>query len=106
MRFKNLLGLMAIGGAVAYAHKQRGGDLSLEGIKGSLNNLVGNVKNKLGQSGIGQRMGVTGQQGQPSQNVGGVADVGGTSGSFGVDDFGSTSSGYTGGIGGNGSRRY
>jgi hypothetical protein len=47
MRFKNLLGLLAIGGAVAYAQKKRGGDLSLNGIKNSLRSLADNVKGKL-----------------------------------------------------------
>lgn len=47
MRFKNLLGLLAIGGAVAYAHKKRGGDLSLGSIKNSLRGLADSVKGKL-----------------------------------------------------------
>lgn len=33
MRIKTLLGLFAIGGAVAYAQKKRGGELTLEGFK-------------------------------------------------------------------------
>jgi len=103
MRFKNLLGLAAIVGAAAYAHKQRGGDLSLEGIKGSLDNLVGNVKSRLGQRGGGQRMGATGQQGQPDQSIG-ASNVSDT---FGTDDFGTASSADTGSVGSNDStRRY
>jgi hypothetical protein len=47
MRFRNLLGLLAIGGAVAYARKKRGADLSLDGIKRSVKNTIDNVRNRL-----------------------------------------------------------
>lgn len=39
MRMKRLLGLLAIGGAVAYAQKRRGGELSVNGFKRSLQDL-------------------------------------------------------------------
>ena len=48
MRFKSLLGLLAIGGAVAYAQKKRGGDMSLAGIKNSLRSVADSVRSKLG----------------------------------------------------------
>ena len=47
MRFKNLLGLLAIGGAVAYAQKRRGGELTIDGFKNSFRSLIDNVKGKL-----------------------------------------------------------
>jgi hypothetical protein len=47
MRFKTLLGLVAIGGAVAYAQKRRGGDLSFEGIKNSLRSTFDNVRGQI-----------------------------------------------------------
>jgi hypothetical protein len=50
MRFKTLLGLAAIGGAVAYAQKKRGGEMTVAGIKNSLRDLVTNVKGKLDQT--------------------------------------------------------
>ena len=50
MRFKNLLGLVAIGGAVYYAQKKRGADMSLNGIKNSLRSTFDNVKQKLSQA--------------------------------------------------------
>jgi hypothetical protein len=58
MRFKNLLGLLAIGGAVAYAQKKRGGELSLDGFKKSFRGLADSVKAKLdGATGIGAAAG-------------------------------------------------
>ena len=47
MRFKNLLGLLALGGAVAYAQKKRGGDLSFQGIKNSLKGALDNLRSKV-----------------------------------------------------------
>jgi hypothetical protein len=47
MRFKTLLGLVAIGGAVAYAQKRRGGDLSFDGIKNSLRSTFDNVRSQI-----------------------------------------------------------
>jgi hypothetical protein len=47
MRFKNLLGLLAIGGAVAYAQKKRNGDLSLAGFKNTFKELSNKVKGKI-----------------------------------------------------------
>lgn len=44
---KNLLGLLAIGGAFAYAHKKRGGDFTMASVKDTFNNLVGTAKEKL-----------------------------------------------------------
>lgn len=48
MRFKRVLGLLAIGGAVAYAQKRRGGELSISGFKNSLRSIIDNVKHQLG----------------------------------------------------------
>ena len=106
MRFKNLLGLLAIGGAVAYAQKKRGGELSVDGFKKSLRSLVDNAKNKIGdvksqvagdQQGDRDRdMGTVGTSNLGS--VGGQDDIGGyaqgTQGSSGYDsgigtDYGS-----------------
>ena len=50
MRMRNLLGLAAIGGAVAYAQKKRGGELSLAGFKQSAQEL-------LRQFGLDKRLG-------------------------------------------------
>ena len=101
MRFKNLLGLLAIGGAVAYAQKKRGGDMSFAGIKNSLKGVVDNVKNQLGQ--------VMGQQGAAANtarrdvgtsnlgSVGGQDDISGTTGYSQSSGYGSdlgTSSSY------------
>lgn len=88
MRFRNLLGLLAIGGAVAYAQKRRGGDLSLAGIKNSLRGVVDNVKGQLSSV-----MGNQAQQGQ--QPAVGTSRVGseGTSTGLGPDDFSTGSSG-------------
>ena len=51
MRFKSLLGLLAIGGAVAYAQKKRTGDLSLNGFKNSFRSIADSVRSKLGDLG-------------------------------------------------------
>ena len=93
MRFKNLLGLLAIGGAVAYAQKKRGGDMSLAGIKNSLRGVFDNVKTQV-QGALGNQSGA--QQGVTSRPA---ADLG-TSG-VGNDDFASGSSGgaYSSGYG-------
>ena len=85
MRFKNLLGLLAIGGAVAYAQKRRGGDMSLAGIKNSLRGVADKVKNQLG--------GVMNNQNQTSQSAVGSANDIGTSTGLGTDDFSTGSSG-------------
>ena len=53
MRFKNMLGLLAIGGAIAYAQKKRGGDFSLGGLKEMFNEAVGSVKSKWGAMNMG-----------------------------------------------------
>lgn len=123
MKFKNLLGLVAIGGAVAYAQKRRGGEMSLAGFKNTFNEVLGNVKNQVSQ--LGNKQGLGGRsQGAGSQDVGassrsGIADeytsggyAGGTSGTSGTSGgyTGGSSgtggySGGTGGIGGNGSNR-
>lgn len=58
MRFKSLLGLLAIGGAVAYAQKKRGGELSINGLKQGFRDLATSVKSKL-DSAMGQATGVT-----------------------------------------------
>ena len=101
MRFKNLLGLLAIGGAVAYAQKKRGGDLSFNGIKNSLRGLVDNVKGQLGN--LGQQ----GEAKSKNQDVGANqygatgygagSEVGGTSnlGSVGGHDDIAGSTGYS-----------
>lgn len=47
MRIRNLMGLFAIGGAVAYANKKRGGDWSLTSFKETLQDLGDTVKQKL-----------------------------------------------------------
>lgn len=44
---KNLLGLLAIGGALAYAHKKRGGEFTMASVKDTFNNFLGNAKEKL-----------------------------------------------------------
>lgn len=49
MRFKNILGLLAIGGAVAYAQKKRGRDLSVAGLKETFNEVAGGLKSRLGE---------------------------------------------------------
>ena len=92
MRFKNLLGLLAIGGAVAYAQKKRGGDLSFNGIKNSLRGVVDNVKGKLGdlqqQAGAGgmnrQNRNASGQYGYAAGS-----EIGGTSSNVGTSNLGS-----------------
>ena len=98
MRFKNLLGLLAIGGAVAYAQKKRGGDLSLAGIKSSLRDAFNNVKGQL----EGMKSNVMGNQNQDrsfgASGVGGVgSNVRGTSdlGSVGGHDDIGSSTGYS-----------
>ncbi len=99
MRIKNLLGLLAIGGAVAYAQKRRGGEMSLAGIKQSFNELVSNVKTKVGD--LANQVGAMGNQQNRS-----IDPVSSQAGSTGFDDYGS--SGFTSGtVGSNGStRRY
>lgn len=55
MRLRNLLGLAAVGGAVAYAQKKRGGELSLAGFKQSAQDLLRSL-------GLDQRLGsITGE---------------------------------------------
>jgi len=90
MRFKNLLGLLAIGGAVAYAQKKRGGDLSLAGIKNSLRGVVDNVKNQINS--------VVGENKTPVASTSSAADLDRTSSGFSSNDYasGSYSSGYSG----------
>ena len=96
MRIKNLLGLLAIGGAVAYAQKRRGGEMSLAGIKQSFNELVTSAKTKV--SDLGNKVGAMGNQ--QNRTVDPVAQR------AGFDDY--RSSGFTSGTtGSNGStRRY
>lgn len=93
MRFKNLLGLLAIGGAVAYAQKKRGGDMSLAGIKNSLRGVFDNVKNQV-QGALGN---------QSNQQAGATSRTSndlGTSSGLGADDFSTGSSGsYSSGYG-------
>lgn len=93
MRFRNLLGLLAIGGAVAYAQKKRGGDLSLAGIKNSLRGVFDSVKNQV--------QGATGNRSSASQ-AGATMRASNDLGASGIDrdDFstspsGSYSSGYS-----------
>jgi hypothetical protein len=43
MRMKSLLGLLAIGGAVAYAQKKRGGELTVDGFKKTFREMFNNV---------------------------------------------------------------
>ena len=128
MRFKTLLGLAAIGGAVAYAQKRRGGDMSFAGFKNTFHDLIGQAQNKLGSLGLnigGQNAGVgRSHMGERDVNVGlsdtaNVGGVGGTSqsgsrvggGSMGYgEDYGSgggLGGGYNSpnGIGGGGNRR-
>lgn len=98
MRFRNLLGLLAIGGAVAYAQKKRGGDLSLAGIKNSLRGAFDNVKGKLDT--MGDKAGATTRA---SNDLG--TSVG--SSSVGSDYSTSGTSGYSSGYGSNGiDRKY
>lgn len=90
MRFKNLLGLLAIGGAVAYAQKKRGGEMSLAGIKSSLLDAFNNVKGQLqGVMGQGQNQNQT--RGVVGGNDVGTSDLGSVGGH---DDIGS-STGYS-----------
>ena len=94
MRFKNLLGLLAIGGAVAYAQKKRGGDMSLAGIKNSLRGAFDNVKSQV-NSALGNQA--------PQTSVGATSratnDLG-TSSGLGSDDYSTGSSGsYSSGYG-------
>ncbi|MDQ3334264.1 MAG: hypothetical protein M4D80_03820 [Myxococcota bacterium] len=89
---KNLLGLLAIGGAVAYAQKRRGGDMSLAGIKNSLRGVFDSVKKQVG--------GALGNQAQQS-SVGATsrsANDLGTSG-LGSDDYSTGSGSYSSGYG-------
>ena len=89
MRFKNLLGLLAIGGAVAYAQKKRGGDLSFAGIKNSLKSTFESVKGQLNQ--------VMGQQGANTASTTTRRDVGTSNlGSVGTQDDVSGTTGYAG----------
>ena len=95
MRFRNLLGLLAIGGAVAYAQKKRGGDMSLSGIKNSLRGVFDNVKNQV-QGALGN---------QQPQAAGATTrasnDLGTSSSGIGGDDYSTGSSGsYSSGYGG------
>jgi hypothetical protein len=90
MRFKNLLGLLAIGGAVAYAQKKRGGDLSLSGIKNSLRGMFDKAKGQLDNMRSHAGAGATGTR------TGGRGDVGreygteaGTSANIGTSNLGS-----------------
>ena len=47
MRIKTLLGLVAVGGAVHYANKKRGGDMTLASFKETLTDLGTQVRDKL-----------------------------------------------------------
>lgn len=46
MKIRTLLGLAAIGG-VAYAHNRRGGEWTLDGIKGTLRDLFAGAQDKV-----------------------------------------------------------
>jgi hypothetical protein len=46
MKIRTLLGLAAIGG-VAYAHNKRGGEWTLDGIKGTVRDLFAGVQDKV-----------------------------------------------------------
>ena len=46
MKIRTLLGLAAIGG-VAYAHQKRGGEWTLDGIKGTLRDLFAGAQDKV-----------------------------------------------------------
>lgn len=122
MRMKNLLGLLAIGGAVVYAQKKRGGDLSIAGFKNSLRDIVGNMRGQLGNVtgnqnqqrgrqqhvGTGDDLGRVGSVGSSTSGVGGdigrehiagVGSTGGTQSGLGGDDFSSGSAGSAGSAG-------
>lgn len=101
MRFKNVLGLLAIGGAVAYAQKRRGGDMSLNGFKNTFRSVIDNVKGQIGNL-TGQAQGQQRQGAMSGADVGGLGssgtDVGNSSRSGIADDYTGTS-GYSSGYG-------
>ena len=86
---KRIIGLAAIGGAVAYARKHGGFKAAFDDLKVKANDLVAKGKEQL-------------EANKPaaaaSSNVSGssyTGSVGGASaGSNGLDDFGTTTSGY------------
>lgn len=88
MRLKTLLGLAAIGGGVMYMQKRRGGDMSLNGIKDSFRDLIGQAQSKLGDLGV--NIGKQGQDVGGSQLGGRDVDVG-LSDTAGVGGVGGTS---------------
>jgi hypothetical protein len=50
MRMKSLIGLLAIGGAIAYAQKKRGGELSVAGFKKTLREIMNSLGKNKGKS--------------------------------------------------------
>jgi hypothetical protein len=102
MRFKNLLGLLAIGGAVAYAQKRRGGDLSLAGIKNSVRGAIDNVRGQLGNV-MGNQSNAGATTRASASDLGSTADVGaGTRSGLGADDYSTGTAGYSSRYGSNG----
>lgn len=85
---KNMLGLLAIGGALAYAHKKRGGEFTMSSVKDTFNNLLGTAKEKLN--------GLKAAGGMPSRD----------SESALASDGGAYSSGFTDGSPNNSSARH
>jgi hypothetical protein len=93
MRMKRLLGLVAIGGAIAYAQKKRGGELTIEGFKKTFRDLLGNAGAGKGPMKSGRRA--------PDEDVPGYGSQGAgttTRSTYG-SDFSSGANG-TGGSGG------
>jgi hypothetical protein len=86
MRFRNLLGLLAIGGAVVYAQKKRGGDMSLAGIKNSLRGVFDNVKNQ-----VSGALGNQSQQSSVGATTSRATNDLGTSSGLGSEDYASGS---------------
>jgi len=91
MRFKTLLGLLAIGGAVAYAQKKRGADLSLHGIANTLRGVLDTM------------MGKATEHAGRAPNIGTSTEIAaGTSSGLGTDASTSTSGSYSSSYGPNG----
>ncbi|HLL23807.1 MAG TPA: hypothetical protein VK427_16830 [Kofleriaceae bacterium] len=85
MRFKNVLGLLAIGGAVVYAQKKRGGEMSLNGFKESFRGIVDNVR--------GQIDNLRNAQGGQRQAVGSRSTSSAVGGDIASSDMGTQRSG-------------
>lgn len=89
MRMKGLFGLLAIGGAVAYAQKKRGGELTVDGFKKTFREMF----NSASKSASSMRSTAMHSNDDELPSYGSAGRVGTTTRSSYGDDFSSSPNG-------------